>query len=104
MTIWREPTRADLFNWLQLVDTGQAGDEYDMALAVAVEQQKRVCQVYPYSALLHAAALRRAARFLATRGMALGTFDAGDFGQQSIPWKDTEVQALESSYRVEGIA
>jgi hypothetical protein len=99
VTVWLPPTRADLFDWLQMIDTGEPGDLYDLALDVAAQAQRARCQVSPYTPALHAAVLRRAARFLAARGMALGSYDNGDYGQSYIPRWDTEIRDYESLHR-----
>jgi len=104
-TFTSPPSRADLFAWLGLVDPGgDPGDTYDLALQVAVNQQEQVCLVRPYSAELHAAALRRAARFLAAKGLALGTVDTGDLGTVTLPRWDGQIESLESNWRRGGFA
>lgn len=92
------PTRADLAEWLGVPDTGTPGDVWDLALQVAREQQTARCRVQPYTAGLHAAALRRAARVLAARGFALGAVDSGDL-PMFLPRWDAEIEAYEGDHR-----
>ena len=98
------PTRADLFAWWGTADDGEPGDVFDLALSVALRTQAQRCQVGPYTPELHAAALRRAARFLAAKGLTLGASDAGDFGTVMIPRWDAEIESYEAAHRVGGFA
>jgi hypothetical protein len=91
------PTRVDLFAWLEQVDAGEPGDVYDMALAIALEQQQSRCQWDTYSVSLHGAALRRAARWLALRGHALGALSNDDM-LGFVPRWDVGVTAGEANY------
>ena len=100
----RPPGRAELFAWLSLTDTGTAGDVYDLALQTALDGQAAVCDVSRYTAGLHAAAMRRAARFLTARGLTLGASDAGEWGQLMIPRWDAEIEAYERPYRIGAFA
>lgn len=98
------PTRADLFAWRGVADTGEPGDVYDLALSVALRLQSQRCRTGPYTPELHAAALRRAARFLAAKGLTLGASDAGDFGTMMIPRWDAEIEQYEMAHRFGGFA
>lgn len=97
------PTRADLFAWVGAVDTGQAGDVYDMALGIAEEKQAAACTWVDYTTSLHGAALRRAARWLAIKGHSLGTISALDM-QTFIPRWDAGIEEAEADYRRGGFA
>jgi hypothetical protein len=85
------------------VDGGQAGDVYDMALAVALEEQEAACKWTIYTASLHGACLRRAARWLAIRGHSLGTISALDM-QAFIPRWDAGIEEAEANSRRGGFA
>ena len=105
------PTRADLFDWLGMADPGTTPDEYDLALAVALEQQSARCTWddgetpdRPYTDGLHHAALRRAAKILAGKGMSLGFADNGDFGTVYLPRWDQLIEESEMDHRVGGFA
>ena len=98
------PSRADLLAWLGMVDPGTSPDEYDLCLEVALEGQEARCDVTLYSAALHEAALRRAAREVSGRGMSLGIYDSPDFGQQYLPRWDALVEAQEMPKRLGGFA
>lgn len=98
------PGRADLMAWLGLVDPGTSPDEYDLCLAAALGSQAARCDVTVYGPELHEAALRRAARDVAGRGMSLGVYDSPDFGQQYLPRWDSIVQTLEAPYLLGGFA
>ena len=93
------PTRADLFAWVGGVDVGTPGDVYDLALETAALGQGADCIWELYTADLHAAALRRAARVLAARGLALGRMEGGDFGPAFVPQWDAEIERYEKDYR-----
>lgn len=93
------PTRADLAEWLGVPDQGTPGDLWDLALQVAQEQQTARCVVRPYTPALHAAALRRAARFLAARGFPLGAADSGDL-PMFLPRWDAEIESYEADARL----
>lgn len=98
---WSEPpTRAELFTYLRATDprTGDTPpDDYDLALAVAVEQQEARCVTAPYTDSLKAAALKRAARLLAEAGAPLGVAAAGDFGAYPV-MRAYDVDRLEAPY------
>ena len=105
------PTRADLLDWLGLTEPGTSPDDYDLALAVAMEQQAARCTwdtgespERPYTAGLHHAALRRAAKMLAAKGMSLGVFDSGDYGTQFQPRWDQQIEDSEMDHRTGGFA
>ena len=98
------PDRARLFDWLGTTDTGQAGDVWDLALETAKGEQAADCSLDPYTPGLHAACLRRAARFAASKGLTLGAFDGGDFGQIYLPRWDTEIERYEAPHRLGGFA
>jgi glycosyltransferase A (GT-A) superfamily protein (DUF2064 family) len=104
MTLYAPPTRQDLFDWLGTTDPGAPGDVYDLALEQALEGQRARCVIGPYTPALHGAALRRAARFLAAKGMSLGAFDSGDFGTMYLPRWDAQIEELEMHYRRGGFA
>lgn len=104
-TSWSPPSRSDLLEWLGQADPGTGpGDVYDLALETAIELQAVACSVMVYTGALHAAALRRAARFLAARGLALGRLDQGEFGPSFIPQWDAETDAYEGPYRLTPVA
>lgn len=99
------PSRADLFAWLGQADPGTGpGDVYDLALETAVELQEQACMWADYTSTLHAAALRRAARFLAARGLALSRLDQGEFGSVYLPRWDAEIETYEAEFRRGGFA
>lgn len=93
------PDRADLLGWLGLSDPGTSPDDYDMALQVALADQAQRCVTDPYAAGLHHAALRRAAKILAGKGMSLGVFDSGDYGRAFLPRWDQLIEDSEADYR-----
>lgn len=97
---WPVPTRADLFAWLGLVDTGTPGDPYDLALSVGLSEQAQRCTWVDYTSELHHAALRRTARVLASKGLALGRLDAGDFGPIPLLRFDQLIEHDEAPYRL----
>lgn len=75
------------------------------------EAQGRVCDsggddtVTTVPEALHLALLRRCARSLAARGVALGVVGAeSEYGSTSLPRYDAEIERLERPYRVVGIA
>lgn len=75
------------------------------------EAQGRVCDtggddsVTAVPEALHLALLRRCARSLAARGVALGVVGAeSEYGSTSLPRYDAEIERLERPYRVVGIA
>lgn len=97
------PSRADLFAWLGQSDMGDPGDEYDLALDVALEQQAVRCDVTWYGPALHGAALRRAARWLAMRGHSLGALGNADLVAYVPRW-DAGIEEAEADYRWGGFA
>ena len=106
MSITEPPTRADLLAYLKLSDPGGGpDDEYGLAVTIAVAGQQHRCVVDPYDPQLHAAALRRAARWLAARGHALGVVDMGDYaGIARISRWDSEADAYEAPFLRGGFA
>lgn len=103
MSLIAPPDRAALFAWLRRSDDGAPGDVNDLALATALATQAAWCVVDPYTESLHAAALRRAARFLAARGIALGATDT-EYGQYSLRRWDAEIETYEAPRRTGGFA
>ena len=98
------PNRAELLAWLGVADPGTSPDDYDLALTGALAEQAADCDVTVYSEPLHHAALRRAARILAGKGMSLGVFDQGDFGTSYLPRFDALIDAAEMDHRLGGFA
>lgn len=94
------PAVADLLDYLALdgatYDQGQA----QAALDAALEVQESLCEMEPYTASLHEAALRRAAATLAGRGAPLGQMDAGAFGQFPLIRFDAHIERLEADRRI----
>lgn len=102
---WPLPSRSELFEWLGQADPGTGpGDVYDLALETSIELQGQVCVWTDYTSTLHAAALRRAARFLAARGLALSRLDQGEFGSVYLPRWDAEIETYEAEHRIGGFA
>ena len=99
------PTRADLLAWLGITDPGTSPDAYDSALDAALEAQAARCDVDTlYTEGLSRAALRRAARELASAGLSLGVFDSGDMGTVYLPRWHQEIETEEAPYRLGGFA
>lgn len=99
------PVRADLLDWLGITDPGTSPDAYDSALAAGLEAQAARCDVDTlYTEGLHRAALRRAARELASAGLSLGVFDSGDMGTVYLPRWHQEIETEEAPYRLGGFA
>ena len=103
MSLTVPPDRAALFEWLRRSDDGAPGDVHDLALATALGNQTAWCDTTTYDEGLRAAALRRAARFLAARGIALGSTDT-EYGQYSLRRWDAEIEGYEAPHRHGGFA
>ena len=83
----------------------------ESVIASETEAQGRVCDtggddtVDTIPEALHLALLRRVARSLAARGVALGVVGAeSEYGSTSLPRYDAEIERLERPYRVVAIA
>ena len=92
------PTTADLADWLGIDET-TAGSSLSWALDAALEAQDAACWTAPYTRSLHVAALRRAARILASKQAPLGSLDLGDLGATPIPRWDADIETNEAAHR-----
>ena len=98
------PTVSDLLDYLALDGATYDPDQAQAALDAAIEVQESLCEMEPYTASLHEAALRRAAAILAGRGAPLGQMDAGPFGQFPLIRYDAHIERLEADHRLGNFA
>lgn len=104
MAVALPPTLDEVRLWTGVPATSLPDVALQLVLDSELETQAALCDIDPYTAGLHQAALRRCARQLAAKAVPLGMAGDAEIGTAQLQSWDAEVERLERPVRKQVLA